>query len=283
MSDIIKDVTCAGASAVLTVTLVHPFDVVKTRLQLSGKGNRNYNELGIGRSILVIFKEEGIGSFWKGIKAAWLRESTYTSLRLGLYDPIKYAMGVNNNSSFFMKFAAGSLAGAIGSVVGNPFDVVKTRMMSVESKQSPSFYSTFSQIYQNNKYDFYKGLQANILRACVLNGTKMACYDQIKNTITKQKLIKNEIAVQFCSAFGAGFFMAVAVSPFDMIRTQLMAKDLYKNFLDCFIKICKEKGFMGLYSGFLPIWTRFAPTTTLQLLFFEQFKKLYITPNRTNI
>jgi hypothetical protein len=274
MLDIVKEVACAGLSAVLTVSIVHPFDVVKTRLQLSGKANtRNYSEYGVARSIAIIYKEEGLFSFWKGIKAAWLRESTYTSLRLGLYDPIKHAMGVNNQSSFLMKFTAGSLAGAIGSIVGNPFDVVKTRMMSIESKQSPSFYSTFSQIYQTNKWDFYKGLQANVLRACVLNGTKMACYDQIKTAITKRNLIQNEVAVQFCSALGAGFFMAVTVSPFDMIRTQLMTQNAYKNFLDCLVKILKEKGVRGLYAGFLPIWTRFAPTTTLQLLFFERLKK----------
>ena len=34
--------------------------------------------------------------------------------------PIKDMMKVDNNSSFFLKFAAGSLAGAIGSTVSNP-------------------------------------------------------------------------------------------------------------------------------------------------------------------
>lgn len=277
MLEILKEVFCAGASAVLTVTIVHPFDVVKTRLQLSGNGNRNYKQLGIGKSILIIYKEEGLASFWKGINAAWLRESTYTSLRLGLYDPIKHAMGVTNNSSFFLKFAAGSLAGAIGSVVGNPFDVVKTRMMSIETKESPSFYSTFSKIYKQNKLDFYKGLQANVLRACALNGTKMACYDQIKNYITTKKLIQNELGIQFCSAFSAGFFMAVVVSPLDMVRTQLMANSAaHKSFRHCVMNIFRQKGLIGFYAGFVPIWSRFAPTTTLQLLFFERMKK-YVT------
>lgn len=267
MDYLIKEIFCAGTSAVLTVSIVHPFDVVKTRLQLSN------NKLGVYNSTLLIYKQEGIKSFWKGIKAAWLREATYTSLRLGLYEPIKNVMGVNNNSNFFMKFTAGSLAGAIGSIIGNPFDVLKTRMMSQETKQIPSFYTSFLEIYKNNKYDFYKGLQANVLRACVLNGTKMACYDQIKNTIKKKNYIKNELLIQFSSAFGAGFFMALTVAPFDMVRTQLMAKDKYKNFIDCVVNIIKEKGIRGFYAGFIPIWTRFAPTTTLQLLFFEKLKK----------
>ena len=65
---------------------------------------------------------------------AWLREASYTSLRLGLYGPIKKAMGVGKDSHFLMKFSAGSLAGALGSVVGNPFDVLKTKLMAAEGK-----------------------------------------------------------------------------------------------------------------------------------------------------
>jgi len=44
-------------------------------------------------TIKVVYKEEGVAAFWKGIPAAWLRESSYTALRLGLYSPIKAAMG----------------------------------------------------------------------------------------------------------------------------------------------------------------------------------------------
>ena len=278
--DLLKSVAAAGSSAVITVTGIHPIDVVKTRLQVSGEGTRNYKALGIGGTVKIIFKEEGPAAFWKGIGAAWLREASYTSLRLGLYGPIKKAMGVKNDSNFFMKFSAGSAAGAIGSLVGNPFDVVKTRMMAYEGKVSPTFFSTFKVIYKiENFTGFYKGLQANVMRACVLNGTKMACYDQIKHSIVKSGMIPQGIPTQFCAAFGAGFFMATTVAPFDMIRTKLMNqpmhKKIYSGFIDCFIKLVRERGFGGLYAGFVPIWARFAPTTCLQLVIFEQVKPFF--------
>jgi len=279
-NDLMKNVAAAGTSAVITVTGIHPIDVVKTRLQVSGQGTRNYKALGIRGSIQTIFKEEGITAFWKGIRAAWLREASYTSLRLGLYSPIKKAMGVNNDSHFLFKFSAGSLAGAIGSVVGNPFDVIKTRMMAFEGKAAQSFWSILIDIYKYETYTgFYKGLQANVMRACVLNGTKMACYDQIKHFIVQTNVVPPGITTQFCAAFGAGFFMATSVAPFDMIRTQLMSQPvdskLYKGFVDCFVKILKTKGVSGLYAGFVPIWARFAPTTCLQLVIFEQVKPIF--------
>ena len=209
-----------------------------------------------------------------------MREASYTSLRLGLYGPIKHAMGVKNDSHFVMKFAAGSGAGAIGSIVGNPFDVLKTRMMSAEGKEPPALAKAASDLYKAQGIaGFYRGLGANVMRACVLNGTKMACYDQIKSEITKSGIVPKGLPTQFCAAFGAGFFMATTVAPFDMIRTKLMNQPpdakIYNGFIDCAVKIMAKGGPGALYAGFIPIWARFAPTTCLQLVIFEQIKPIF--------
>lgn len=279
--DVLRNVGAAGSSAVITVTGIHPIDVVKTRLQVSGEGGgRNYKALGIGGSVRIIASEEGIASFWKGIGAAWMREASYTSLRLGLYEPIKKAMGVTPNSNFFMKFTAGSLAGGLGSIVGNPFDVLKTRMMAAEGKEPPALGKAASELYAAQGVSgFYRGIEANIMRAMVLNGTKMACYDQIKGLITNSGMIPTGLPTQFCAAFSAGFFMATTVAPFDMVRTKLMNQPpdakVYSGFVDCVVKLLAKDGPAGLYAGFIPIWARFAPTTCLQLVIFEQIKPVF--------
>jgi len=255
--------------------------VVKTRLQVSGDGGgRNYKALGIGGTISVIGKEEGVAAFWKGIGAAWMREASYTSIRLGLYEPIKHALGVKKDSWFIMKFTAGSLAGAIGSIVGNPFDVLKTRMMSAEGKEPPAMSKAASELYKAQGISgFYRGIEANVMRAMVLNGTKMACYDVIKGLIVDSGVVPKGLATQFCAAFGAGFFMACTVAPFDMVRTKLMNQPadakVYSGFIDCIVKIVAKDGPGGLYAGFVPIWARFAPTTCLQLVIFEQVKPFF--------
>jgi hypothetical protein len=209
-----------------------------------------------------------------------LREGSYTALRIGLYGPIKHAMGLTSDSNFVLKFSAGSLAGAIGSMAGNPFDVLKTRLMAVEDKQGQTARRAASELYTTSGIGgFYRGLQANVLRAMVLNGTKMACYDQIKSAIKGSGMIHNDLAIQFFSAFAAGFFMATTVSPFDVVRTRLMNQPngvkVYKGLVDCVIKIIAKDGPKGLYAGFIPIWARFAPATTLQLVIFEQVKPLF--------
>ena len=81
---LLKSVFCAGAAAVFTVSFIHPIDVVKTRMQVAKKG-----EGSLGSVIGDAMKNEGPGAFYKGIGPAWLREASYTSLRLGLYEPVK--------------------------------------------------------------------------------------------------------------------------------------------------------------------------------------------------
>jgi len=279
--ELVKNVSAAGCSAVITVTGIHPIDVVKTRLQICDPTNINainYKALGIQGTVQNIFKREGIPAFWKGIGAAWMREASYTSLRLGLYSPIKEVLQVKKDSHFFMKFLAGSLAGVVGSFVGNPFDVLKTRLISMESKTTPSMFDLAINVYKHEHLPgFYRGLQANMMRACVLNGTKMSCYDQISGYIKSTQIVPVGLPTQFVSAFGAGFFMAITVAPFDMIRTQLMNQPtkIYSGFFDCGTKLLLQRGFHGLYAGFVPIWARFAPTTCLQLIIFERIKPIF--------
>ncbi len=274
VTNLVNNLCAAGLTAVNVVTITHPIDVVKTRLQIS----KEHRSLGAYNVIKNIYIKENITSFWKGISAAWLRELSYTTLRIGLYAPIKSAVGVNDKSSFIMKFLAGSLSGAIGSTAGNPFDVLKTKMIANESKSKNNIINVGTSLFKSNGLSgFYKGLQANVMRAMVLNGTTMACYDTFKLTIKNLNLIHNEFGIQSLAAFSSGFCVAITVTPFDVVRTRLMNQTIveYKGFTDCVIKLMKYEGFFSLYSGFFPIWSRLAPVTLLQLVIFEQLKPIF--------
>jgi hypothetical protein len=231
---------------------------------------------GVIRSVLA---DEGASAFYKGIGAAWMREASYTSLRIGLYEPMKSVTGADKkDAGIFSKFMAGALAGGLGSIAGNPFDVLKTRMMANEKAESRGVSSFASEIYQNQGMaGFYKGIEANVMRACVLNATKMGCYDACKSKVKELGLAKEGLWLQFMSAFTAGFAMTITVSPFDIMRTRLMNQPsdakIYNGFVDCFTKILSNEGPMAFYKGFMPIWGRFAPTTCLQLVIFERLRK----------
>jgi len=274
---LLTQVGMAGSAAVITVSFIHPIDVVKTRIQISAE----YSKLGMGGTTMKVVGEEGFLALWKGVNAAWLREASYTSLRLGLYEPVKILFGANEpNTPFFKKFLAGSAAGALGSLAGNPFDVLKTKMMASAGRESLSMGNIARELYAKQGFaGFYRGIDSNVARAMVLNGTKMGVYDQSKGyVVAATGLSKKSLGTQFLSAVIAGFFMTCTVAPFDMIRTRLMNQPadarIYNNAVDCMIKIATQEGPLTFWRGFMPIWSRFAPTTTLQLVIFEQLRTI---------
>ena len=65
---------------------------------------------------------------------------------------------------------------------------------------------------------------------------------------------------------------ALAVKP--VMNQPADKPKVYFNLFDTFAKIATQEGPPALWRGFIPMWARIAPTTTLQLLFFEKFSKL---------
>lgn len=71
-------------------------------------------------------KNEGPRSLYLGLTPALIRSVLYGGLRLGLYEPSKYAcdwaFGSNN---IFVKIASGGFAGALATALTNPAEVLK--------------------------------------------------------------------------------------------------------------------------------------------------------------
>lgn len=248
------------------VNFTHPIETVKTRMQVSG--------LGIGETVGGLMKSEGVASFWKGIVFAYGRELSYTSIKLGAYAPVRDALGAGPDAPFYMKFLAGAITGGTGSIVGNPFDVMKTLAQTNKEKAVPLATLVGNMYRDQGIGGFYRGVEVNVARACTLNATKMGVYDISKGYVSKTTgWARKDVRTAFCSSFIAGFFMTCTVAPWDMLRTKLMNqptdKKLYTGFSDCAVKTIKQDGVLSLWRGFIPIWARFAPQATLQLLTIE--------------
>lgn len=112
--------------------VVHPIDTIKIRMQLQKPGpDGKLRYPGMLSGLKIIAAEEGIRfGIYKGIEGALLRESIYSTLRLGLYEPIKRITGVKKDSNFIYKFFAGGASGFIGSGIANPCDLLKIRMQA---------------------------------------------------------------------------------------------------------------------------------------------------------
>lgn len=77
---------------------------------------------GMVDAVQKIVKEEGPGALWKGVTPALLRQVSYTSICMVLYEPLRDLFGANKSEvPFVNRFLAGGFAGAIGISLANPY------------------------------------------------------------------------------------------------------------------------------------------------------------------
>jgi hypothetical protein len=87
----------AGMASVIAGGTTHPIDTVKIRLQKEGEvlsAERKYKN--VFRALGVITREEGFFALYKGLLMSLSREASYSTLRLGLYEPYKVQLILKN-------------------------------------------------------------------------------------------------------------------------------------------------------------------------------------------
>lgn len=79
-----------------------------------------------GRLFLQTFKNEGPRFLYLGLAPALTRSVLYGGLRLGLYEPSKYAFNwAFGSTNIFAKIASAGFGGAIATALTNPVEVLK--------------------------------------------------------------------------------------------------------------------------------------------------------------
>eukprot|EP01066_Platyproteum_vivax_P013522 Platyproteum_vivax@DN6115_c0_g1_i2.p1 len=173
--------------------------------------------------------------------------------------------------------------------VANPTDVVKIRLQAdsrrgagVAPRYTGSLNAYSTIIKESGIKGLWTGVGPNILRNSVICATELAAYDQTKQVVLHNKLMKEGIPLHILSGLSAGFAATVVGSPVDVLKTRIMnAKPgQYKNMFDCVLKTFKE-GPLTFYNGFWPNFVRLGSFNIAVFVFYEQMLRLiktYIPP-----
>ena len=258
-----------------------PFDNLKTRMQMNGKeGMPSYKSF--TDCIAQTFGAKGISGFYKGASAAFLRQLTYSTVRMWAYENInRYFSADVDKVGFFRKLFAGGMGGAVGCLVGTPFDIFKIRLINdILGKRYSGLRDCFKQTYEKDGFlGLFKGMNVNIIRAILVNAAELAFYDKSKSFFTSStyfQLDQNSVITHFASSCVAGFMGAVASSPADVVKTrymnQLQGQEAYKGVIDCTMKLLRSEGPMVFYRGFIPLYLRIGPWNVAFFLSYEKYK-----------
>lgn len=291
---VVKGLVYGGFASCVAETITMPVDVVKTRLQMDGSGGGVKQYSGSLDCARKLSAAEGPSALFKGLPPALVRQSTYGSLRYGLYGPIKNAMGITPGKPvpLWKKIVAGGTAGAVASAVANPTDLMKVRlqtdgmMKDAEGKLLPKRYSGmvdafFSIIKEEGVLGLWTGVGPTMGRATALAAAELATYDEVKGQLKSKVGMQDGLPLTLCTAFASGYVSTVASSPFDVVKSRVMGQPLnpdgtgklYSGMVDCFVKSSQAEGVMSLYNGFWPNFGRVVPRVTIVFVVMEQLKK----------
>lgn len=284
----------------------HPLDLIKVRMQLHGEAlaqsARKFAEQAMAEGLakvpkkpgvvavgIKIVQKEGMGALFCGVSASALRQALYSSTRMGLYEILK-VQWTNEDGEFPVakKVAAALIAGGVGALVGNPADVAMVRMQAdgnLPFQDRRNYTSVLDALVRMVKKEgfgsLYRGSMPTIQRAMIVTAAQLASYDQFKECLLANKVMKEGMATHFVASCLAGIVASLASNPIDVVKTRMMnmkiqpgCKPLYHGALHCAIKTIQTEGPMALYKGLTPTITRQAPFTILLFLTLEQIRRL---------
>lgn len=273
--------SAAGFTAGVVSTLaVHPFDVVKTRLQI--EQNSRVRAGGTWRVVRQITNEawhEGlhghgafkdsaqvVRSFYRGLMPNMVGNSVswgmYFMWYTNIKDLISSARGAHGEENLRSGdyFLASGASGILTAVVTNPIWVIKTRMLST-ARNTPGAYRSIAhgtyELYQTEGIKgFYRGLLPSLFG--VSHGAiQFMAYENLKNhwgasrTGGKQGLT-NWDYLQLSAV--SKMFAGSITYPYQVVRARLQtydAKARYKGAMDVVKQVWKHEGVAGFYKGYV--------------------------------
>lgn len=324
----VKGFVEGGIASIIAGCTTHPLDLLKVRMQLQGETQApkpkpspnpavqtlrpalafQTTSLSAPGSIHVplqqpqaaragliavgvrLVQQEGVAALFSGVSATVLRQTLYSTTRMGLYDILKKKWTDPNsgNLPLVSKIAAGLVAGAVGAAVGNPADVAMVRMQAdgrLPPAQRRNYKSVVDAISRMARQEgipsLWRGSSLTINRAMLVTASQLASYDQIKEMILEKGVMRDGLGTHVTASFAAGFVAAVASNPVDVIKTRVMnmkvepgAEPPYTGALDCALKTVRAEGPLALYKGFVPTISRQGPFTVVLFVTLEQVRKL---------
>ncbi|KAJ4827955.1 Mitochondrial uncoupling protein 5 [Turnera subulata] len=310
-----------GIASIVAGCSTHPLDLIKVRMQLQGESHAppkpssaqttlrpaalafHPGSAATSATIHVpppkvgpitvgvrIVQQEGVAALFSGVSATVLRQTLYSTTRMGLYDILKqrWTNPETKTMPLASKITAGLIAGGIGAAVGNPADVAMVRMQAdgrLPPAQRRNYKSVVDAISRMAKQEgvtsLWRGSSLTVNRAMLVTASQLASYDEFKEMILRRGVMRDGLGTHVTASFGAGFVAAVVTNPVDVIKTRVMNMKVeageappYKGALDCAVKTVKAEGPMALYKGFIPTISRQGPFTIVLFVTLEQVRKL---------
>lgn len=274
-----RQFAAGGCAGMIEVCLMHPLDLVKTRMQVQRKGDAVIYK-NVFDCFRQMYRSEGVLSFYKGILPPILAETPKRATKFFTFEQYKRLFTFSSVPLPLTFSLAGFCSGLTEAVIICPFEVVKVKLQSerIAVAQQKTAWATAREIIAERGFGLngiFLGLTSTLMRHAVWNAVYFGLYHSIKDIVPPPKDATNSFMYRFSLGFSAGFLACCANIPFDVAKSRIQgpqpdpAVRKYKTCVQSMRLVAAEEGFAALYKGFVPKVMRLAPGGAIMFIVYD--------------
>ncbi|EFJ46784.1 hypothetical protein VOLCADRAFT_62332 [Volvox carteri f. nagariensis] len=154
---------------------------------------------------------------------------------------------------------SGAVAGLVTAVFVCPLDVLKTRLQVTKASSTSISGGIRAIIAHEGTRGMYKGLGPTLLALLPNWAVYFVVYDSLKRrlgAVTPPQSAAEGPLTHMAAAAGAGVTTILVTNPLWVVKTRMQSPYLrrppYKSTAEALVRIAREEGLRGLYSGLAP-------------------------------
>jgi len=278
--DVSKDVFSATIGSICCCYTGQPLDTLKVRMQTSPT-----LYTGVLQASKKTIVEEGITALWKGAVPTAMGMAAENAMAFGVNEALKRAFhdpidqDPNHQPDLVKPFAMGLITGCCSALVLLPSEVIKAKTQVLVGDKGGSSSEVFKKMMKTQGLkSLFVGLDSQLMRdgpfyAVFFGGYQFFCYSFRKLVPS----IPDELNF-FLSGGFAGMLGWTLAMPFDVPKTNVQSRwdtKIVGSYFPEMVRIARDRGIRGLYSGLGPTLIRAFPANAALFLGVEMGKRFF--------
>ena len=250
-----------GIAGICALCVIFPLDLVKTRLQNQKPGPSG--EL-MYKSIADCFrktlKSEGILGMYSGVMINMLLVTPEKAIKMAANDLFRYHLTEpSGRLTLPNQMLAGGGAGFFQMLITTPMELLKIRMQdygrlkamgkNVENVTTVQLITNL--VKERGLFGFYKGIFPTMLRDVGFAVIYFPMFAILNAMGPRMADGSGDPAfwVSCLAGLASGTVSAVAVTPFDVLKTRIQAKECNDGIMPCFYNTLRREGILAFFKG----------------------------------
>lgn len=279
-----ENVIAGSLAGCSSLTVCHPFDVIRIHKQTSKKNIPLYTlindimYINNNNTTRNIFR--GIASLYKGFWGPFFAQGLYKSIIFSTNSLMgQYCFDINSPTSFSI-FTSGLVAGTVNCIVISPVELIRTKqIISQSDKHKNSIVAVVNNIiFQSGIKSLYRNITPSILRDGPGVGLFFLTFHQSKIILTNKMNNNNNnkpisstttFLIKLLSGSFAGIGFWLWAFPVDTIKTVMESSSEVPTMYDTTIKLFKQGGISRFYRGWSIAIARGIPSAAVTLTTYD--------------